>query len=110
MKNVQVVEASQNSTLSVFQMTDDEFRSEFPGSGQDIELAEDLYERMGDDAAEKLLAGVWARAVQKADIAGLHGTLYCGFAERRDHYPETKRECDFDDAAPNAHQLKLYGP
>lgn len=109
MKNVQVIEASPGSTFSVFQMTDDEFRAVFPGAGQDIEFAEDLYERLGDEGAEKLLASVWTRPVRKADVAGLHGTLFYGFAERREHYPDTKRECDFDTSALSPHQLKLYG-
>jgi hypothetical protein len=109
MKNVQVIEASPGSTFSIFQMTDEEFALVFPVAGQDMEFAEDLYERMGDGAAEKLLAAVWTRPVRKPDVAGLHGTLYYGFAERREHYPETKRECDFDAAVLSPHQLRLYG-
>ena len=109
MKNVQVIEAATNSTFSVFQMTDEEFQRVFPAPGQDLEFAEDLFERLGDEAAEKLLSAVWARPVLKSGIAGLHGTLFYGFAGRRHHYPDSKRERDFDAAALNEHQRKLFG-
>lgn len=108
MKNVQVIEADPGSTFSVFQMSDDEFRSVFPAPGQDIEFAEDLFERLGDDAAEKLLAAVWTRPVLKSTLAGLHGTLLYGFAERRHHYPESKCERDYDPSRLNEHQRKLF--
>ena len=109
MKNVQVIDRALNASYSVFQMTAEEFRQVFPAPGQDLEFAEDLFDRLGDEAAEALLGSVWARPVRKADIVGLHGTLYYGFADRRHHYPESKCEQDFDASALNEHQRRLYG-
>lgn len=109
MKNVQVIDRALNATYSVFQMTEHEFGLVFPLPGQDIEFAEDLFERLRDEKAETLLAAVWARPVRKAEISGLHGTLFYGFADRRSRYPATKREQDFDAAALNEHQRRLYG-
>ena len=108
MKNVQVIDRALNATYSVFQMTEDEFREVFPMPGQDLEFAEDLFDRLGDEAAETLLAAVWARPARKAEIVGLHGTLFYGFSDRRDHYPESKCEKDFDAGALNEHQRRLY--
>jgi hypothetical protein len=107
-KNVQVIDNSQNCTFSVFQMTDGEFSQVFPGHRQDIEFIEDLIGRLGDHETSELLAPVWGRPARKTEIAGLHGTLYYEYGEKRKFFPKSKRESDWDPSSINAAQRKIY--
>lgn len=108
MKNVLVVDAAANATLSVFQATDEEFAQIFPGHGQDIELIEDLAERMDEAAAGELLAPLWGRPILKRDAGGIHGVLYYGHSDLRRHLPATKREVDWPESAINPAQRALF--
>jgi hypothetical protein len=107
MKNIQIVDGALNATFSIFQATDEEFVGMFPG-GQDIELVEDLVERLGEDAAGSLLEPLWQRPILKRDALGIHGTLYFGHANRRAHIPASKREVDWDDSSINQAQRDLF--
>lgn len=109
MKNVQVIDAAENCTFSVFQLTDDEFSAVFPGNGQDIEFIEDLIERLGEKAAGTVLAPMWDRPIRKADVHGIDGTLFYEFDKKRKYFPMSKRERDWDPRSLNAAQRRLYG-
>lgn len=104
MKNVQVIDGADNCTFSIFQLTDEEFALAFPGDGQDIQFAEDLAK-----AAARALVAAWERPIRKPDAAGIHGTLFYGFANRRSSFPATNRERDWDERALNEAQRRLYG-
>ncbi len=67
MKNIRIVDGALNATFSVFQATDDEFSAIFPAVGQDIELTQDLIERLGDEKAGRILGPIWERPVLKRD-------------------------------------------
>jgi hypothetical protein len=54
MKNIQIIDGAVNATFSVFQATEEEFAIIFP-DGRDMELAEDLIERIGEEAACSVL-------------------------------------------------------
>lgn len=54
MKNIQIIDGALNATFSIFQATEEEFAAIFP-DGQDMELAEDLFERLGDEEAGRVL-------------------------------------------------------
>jgi hypothetical protein len=41
-KNIQIIDGPDNAPNSILQATDEEFRSIFPGKGQDLEIAETL--------------------------------------------------------------------
>ena len=103
MKNVQIIDGADNCTFSIFQLTDDEFALIFPADGQDIQFAEDL-----SASAGRALTAAWDRPVRKADANGIHGTLFYGFAARRQNFPNTKRERDWDEAAINEAQRRMY--
>ena len=106
MKNILVIDAAENCSYSVFQATEDEFKEIFPGSGQDIEYAEDLIRRIGDRAAE-LLAPIWERPVAKKNAMGIHGTLFYEMVYRKRFY-RSKREADIDPKYINAAQRETY--
>ena len=71
MKNIQIIDGAENATFSVFQATDEEFAAIFP-DGRDIELVEDLVERIGEEAAGSVLTPVWGRPILKRDAVGVH--------------------------------------
>jgi hypothetical protein len=92
MKNVQVIDGALNCTYDVFSVTLEDFLRVFPGPGQDIEFVEELFRREGK-AAQELFQRLSALRVDKKNIHGIHGTLFCGLEEKRRFYP-TKREAE----------------
>ncbi|MEZ2329514.1 hypothetical protein AB6802_07305 [Mesorhizobium sp. RCC_202] len=105
MKNIQIIDGALNATFSVFQATDEEFGLIFPGD-RDMELAEDLFERLGDEEANRVLIPLWTRPVLKRDALGIHETLFYNNEGRR--IPKSKREVDWDDGAINQAQRELF--
>ena len=108
MKNIQIIDGALNATFSIFQATEEEFGLIFPGSGQDIEVSEDFQRRVGAEKAKTVLNLVWSRPILKRDAQGIHGTLYCDWADRRGYLPATKREIAWDDASVNSAQRLLF--
>lgn len=107
MKNIQIIDGAANATFSVFQATDEEFAAIFP-DGRDIELVEDLVERIGEEAAGSVLTPVWDRPILKRDAAGVQGTLFYDNDHRRRHIPPSKREVDWADSSINQAQRDLF--
>lgn len=91
MKNVQIIDGADNCSYSIFQMTDEEFSRVFPEPGQDIEFIEDFLERDRHEAEGLDLSPVWSRPVAKADVRGIHGTLFYELLWKKKYYP-TKRD------------------
>lgn len=60
MKNIQVIDGAANATFGIFQATDEEFAAIFP-DGRDIEVADELVERLGDAETERVLSPLWER-------------------------------------------------
>jgi hypothetical protein len=111
MKNIQIIDRAENATFSIFQATEEEFARIFPGEGQDMEFPEDFIERVGDEVAEATLAPIWQRPILKRDAQGIHGTLFYGYADRRQKLPVSKREVDWldwDEWAINHAQRELF--
>ena len=108
MKKVQIVDGADNATFSIFQATEEEFAKIFPGEGQDIEIIEDVIERLGEEALAALMPAIWERPIHKRDAAGIHGTLFYGHAAKRRHLPDSKREIDRDPRQINAAERALY--
>ena len=91
MKNIQVIDGADNCAYDVFAADEDEFKAIFPAEDQDIEFVEDVYRRLGNDRAMKVLGSVWSRRMNKKKVSGIHGTLFCDLERKRRFYP-TKRE------------------
>ena len=51
MKNILMVDVAMNATFSVFQATDEEFKTLFP-TGQEMDVIEDVIGRTGEEVAE----------------------------------------------------------
>ncbi|WLR98455.1 hypothetical protein [Shinella sumterensis] len=107
MKNIQIIDDADNVTYSLFQATEAEFEAIFP-NGRDIELAEDLLDRLGEEMAGAVLAPIWSRPILKRDALGIHGTLFYDNDRRRDHIPPSKREVDWNEGAINQAQRDLF--
>lgn len=107
MKNIQIIDGAANATFSVFQATDDEFAAIFP-AGRDIELADELTERLGDAEAARILSGVWERPILKSEANGIHGTLFYDADDRREFLPPSRREVDWDERFVNEAQRALF--
>jgi hypothetical protein len=107
MKNIQIIDGAANATFSVFQATAEEFDAIFP-DGRDMELVEDLIDRLGEDAAGAVLTPIWDRPILKRDALGIHGTLFYDNEDRRDHIPPSKREVDWDSGSVNQAQRDLF--
>jgi hypothetical protein len=107
MKNIQIINGAVNATFSLFQATEEEFVVIFP-DGQDMELVEDLIQRLGDEAAGSVLESIWNRPILKRDALGIHGTLFYDNEHRRDHIPPSKREIDWDVGSINKAQRDLF--
>ncbi len=107
MKNIQIVDGASNATFSLFQATDEEFSAIFQPEC-DIELFEDLIDRLGEDAAGRVLALIWERPILKRDAYGIHGTLFYDNETRRAHIPASKREVDWDSVSINQAQREMF--
>ena len=107
MKNIQIVDGAANATFSIFQATDEEFAVIFP-DGRDLELAEDLIERVGEQEAGRVLTPLWQRPVLKSDAMGIHGTLFYDAEQRREFLPSSRREVDWDEGFINEAQRSLH--
>lgn len=107
MKNILIIDGARNATFSVFQATDDEYSVIFPND-QDMELIEDLIQRIGDHEAGRFLASLWERPILKRDAMGIHGTLFFDNEFTRRIIPLSKREIDWDSSAINQAQIDLF--
>jgi hypothetical protein len=108
MKNIQIIDGAVNATYSIFQATNQEFDTIFPGPGQDIELVEDYVSRIGEVEATKTLSTLWERPIHKRDACGIHGTLFYGYKDKAKHLPESKREVDRAVGQINEAERALY--
>jgi hypothetical protein len=107
MKNIQIIDGAANATFSIFQATEDEFAAIFP-DGRDIEIADDLVERLGEKEADRVLSPLWERPILKREASGIHGTLFYDAEERREFLPKSKREVDWDERYVNEPQRLLF--
>jgi hypothetical protein len=108
LRNIQIIDGADNATFSIFQVTEEEFKLIFPRPGQDLEIPEAVFKRLGQKKAAELFAPIWQRPVLKSDVQGLHGTLFYNYFEKRHHLPKSKREIDRAEGQINQAQRDLY--
>lgn len=106
-KNIQVIDGASNATFSIFQATDEEFAAIFT-HGREMEIADDVVERLGDAEAERVFSALWSRPILKRDAFGLHGTLFYDADHRREFLPSSGRETDWDERFVNEAQRALF--
>lgn len=108
MKNIQIIDGASNASFSVFQATDEEFAELFPGDDQDMDVIEDVIDRLGEGRAIALLTPLWSRPILKREAQGIHGTLFYDREQRGWVLPPSKREVDLDPGSINSAQQNLF--
>ena len=108
MKNIQIINGAPNASFSVFQATADQFAELFPGVDQDMDVIEDVIDRLGEVRANELLTPLWSRPILKRDVNGIHGTLFYDREQRGWILPPSKREVDLDASSINSAQRTLF--
>jgi len=103
MKNIQIIDGAANATFSLFQVTDDEFLALFP-SGSEMQIVEDVFERLGQEEASRVIGPMWSRPILKRDVVGIHGTLFYDSDHRRDYFPASGREIEWPEESLNPAQ------
>jgi hypothetical protein len=96
MKHIQLIDAAENCSFSIYLVDNETFSLIFPEPGQDVQFMEDLVERAGRRQAAELVKKATSERVEKPVFNGIHGTLFFGLPERRKWYPN-KRESDLDE-------------
>lgn len=90
MKNIQVIDAAENCVYDVFAATNEEFALVFP-EGQDIAFITEVYSRVSSVELDKAFAMIWTRRLPKAEVIGIHGTLFFELDHKMAYYP-TRRD------------------
>lgn len=107
MKNIQIIDGALNATFSLFQATDDEFGAIFVGNS-DMAIIEDVFARLGNAEAGRVISPLWDRPILKSEAQGIHGTLFYGYDDRREIFPRSMREVDWDELSINQAQRELF--
>ncbi|HLO41348.1 MAG TPA: hypothetical protein VK176_10020 [Phycisphaerales bacterium] len=90
---MQVIDGATNCSYSICMVDEADFALIFPEPGQDIEFAEDLAKRLGDELAGKLVLRSTTKRIRKETAMGIHGTLFFELASKKQYYPN-KRDAD----------------
>jgi hypothetical protein len=107
-RTIQTIEGPGDFACRVWQLSAEDFARVFPAPGQDIEWVGDLAGRLGDDAAAELFERMRGRPLEKGRISGIDGTLLFGLEDRREFFPPSKREIDWDPRHLNEAQQRLH--
>lgn len=97
MKNIQMIDGAENSSYSIYQVSEETFNLVFPLPGQDIEFVEDISSRLGKKRAGLLIQAINKGFIKKTDANGIHGTLFFELAKRKRAFYPNKRETDLFD-------------
>lgn len=73
LKNIQIIDGADNATYSIFEATDEEFYIIFPRPGQDLEIVEAVFRRLGQKKAAALFPPIWQRPILKPNVQEFTG-------------------------------------
>lgn len=102
MKNIQIVDGAVNCVYDIFAATDEEFSRIFP-PGQDIAFIDEVYARGNAEELDRAFKSLWERRVPKAQVQGIHGTLFYELEVKKPYYPTRKDE---EAINPNGSRLR----
>lgn len=91
MKNIQVIDGAVNCVYDVFVATDEEFNLIFP-PGQDIAFIDEVYASGEARQVDQAFERIWRRRVRKAEVQGIHGTLFYDLEVKKPYYPTRSDE------------------
>jgi hypothetical protein len=90
-KNIQVVDGAMNCVYPIYESSEEDFAAIFPNS-HDVEFADDLYERLGEDVARAITERLWLAPQDKKRAQGIHGTLFYGMDYKKPYFPTRKEK------------------
>ena len=73
-----------------------------------MDVVEYVIDRVGDAIADEIFARIWERPILKREANGIHATLIYGDPSRRDYFPSSRREIDWDAGSVNEAQRRLF--
>jgi hypothetical protein len=91
MKNIQVIDAANNSVYDVFAASEEEFALIFP-AGQDVAFIDEVLARGPDKELDEVFARIWKRRIPKRDAMGIHGLLFYELEHKKQYYPSRRDE------------------
>lgn len=91
MKNIQVIDGAVNCVYDVFAATEEELAAIFP-SDQDVAFIDEVYNNGSREVLERAFKAIWQRRVPKAQVQGIHGTLFFELEAEKPYYPTRKDE------------------
>lgn len=89
MKHIQVIDGAVNCVYDVFAATPEEFEAIFP-VGQDVAFIDEVYAKGNSATLDTIFNRIWNRRMPKADVNGLHGTLFYELEVKKAYYPTRK--------------------
>ena len=92
MKNIQVIDGTENCVYDIFAASDADFRVIF-GRGEDIAFIDDVLRknRTKKKQLTSVMARLWTRRIAKRDAMGIHGLLFYELPEKKVYY-RTRRD------------------
>lgn len=91
MKNIQVIDGAANCVYPIYSTKERDFLLIFP-DGHDIEFIDDFVGRVGPRRARAILERLWRVRLKKADVNGIHGTLFYELEFKKKYYPNRMEE------------------
>jgi hypothetical protein len=96
MKNIQIIDGADNCVYDIFAASDEEFALLFPNQ-TDIAFAEAIFAAHNQTTLDRetihaAFNNIWRRRVKKADVQGVHGTLFYELNHKAIYYPTLKDE------------------
>ena len=105
MKNIQIIDGSENCVYDIFAAPDDIFDLVFAPE-TDIAFVEELEKRDDAERVWDALDTIWVNRIRKCDVQGIHGTIFYGLPHKRQYYPTLRDE---DAMNPNGSKLRADG-
>lgn len=102
MKNIQVIDGAENCVYDIFAATDEEFNLIFP-AGQDVAFIDEVQKRLSAEQFEKAFEKIWERRQKKANVNGIHGTLFYELELKKKYY---KTRVDEEAVNPDGSRLR----
>lgn len=91
MRNILVIDGAENCVYDIFSATDDEFSLIFPND-TDVAFIDEVYSKNSSQELDSVFVKIWQRRCKKADVQGIHGTLFYELEFKKPYYPTRKDE------------------
>lgn len=91
MKNIQVIDGADNCVYDIFAATEEEFALVFP-AGTDIAFIDEVYASGDAGLLDAAFSRIWTRRQRKAEVHGIHGTLFYELDAKKAYYPTRRDE------------------